>query len=177
MAEETPFLWAGKVYADPEADISDHIRRQFGDVPFQYPDVASCLDDPSAPDNLMQADLKWDELPDFAALNVCFFRLFSALGSLERSSVWLSRQGWTVDPAREEPHLAHLYAVPRSGFRSCTARWSVRGDGAPYGPSTQREWLARAVAQITLISSWSASKGLVAVVVQESPGGWVQWEA
>ena len=121
MAEETPFLWAGKVYADPEADISDHIRRQFGDVPFQYPDVASCLDDPSAPDDLMQADLKWDELPDFAALNVCFFRLFSALGSLERSSVWLSRQGWTVDPAREEPHLAHLYVVPRSGLRSFAA--------------------------------------------------------
>lgn len=169
--EESPFLWAGQVYADPEAQISVHIRRSFTDIPFAYPSATSCLEGSGDAADLLQADLKWNDLPDAAALNVCFFRVFTALGSLERSAEWLTLRGWTVDPPRNYPNLAHQYDVPEAGFRSFAARWNVRENGAPYGPSEQREWLERAVAQISIQSFWSPAAGLVHVRVVESPGG------
>lgn len=171
VQEETPFLWSGQIYAEPDTRISEHIRRQFGDTPFVYPSAASCLENYDNGTDLLEVDLKWGDLPDATALNVCFFRLFAALGSLEASSEWLSRRGWEVESPRDYPNLAHQYGVPEDGFRSFSARWNVRERGAPYGPEAQREWLERAVVQISIQSFWSPATGLVHVRIVESPGG------
>ena len=109
VVEESPFLWGGQVYADPEARITPEIRVYFGDLPFRYPDAASCIE--GAPADLMEAELRWFDFADKRGAEVCLFRLFSALGRQERATAWMEARGWR-ETFRHRPGIEHLYGVP-----------------------------------------------------------------
>jgi hypothetical protein len=91
--EETPFRVHGKIYDSP--DTHPNLREKYGDILFQYPNAAACITgDPGNDGDLIDADLRWHELMSAEEVEVCLFRVFSRLGSLERIEEWLTRQGW-----------------------------------------------------------------------------------
>jgi hypothetical protein len=140
VAEETPFLWAGKVYADPAAQIAQGVRDRIGDAPTRFPDAASCLTAPLAPgDDPIDFDLRWDEFARFGDVEVCLFRVFARLGTAERIATWLQRQGWTVEPFEDISNLAHMVNAEGEELILVRGSWhEVPRRGAPFGTPALR---------------------------------------
>jgi hypothetical protein len=145
VPEESPFLWAGKAYADRNSGLTHWVYERYGNTPFRYPNAAACITgDPGNDGDLIDADLRWHELMTAEEVEVCLFRVFSRLGSLERIEEWLVRQGWGKPIRTNSLNFPHLDGLPEgTEILALSVHWDVGAKGAPFGSGRVKRQIER----------------------------------
>lgn len=92
VQEESPFLWFGKPLSDPK--VHDRVRTKYGQIAERYPSAASCLENNAVPSEIMDARMNWEAIGTREEAEVCLFRLFSRMGSLDRILMWFDISGF-----------------------------------------------------------------------------------
>lgn len=124
--EETPYLWAGKTLEQLRPSVAKNILPKYGELRFAYPSADACLT-PANPDSseILGRDLIWYELETNEAVNVCLFRVFTALGDQAEIEAWLENQGFGGKFEVDNTTLGFLYGVEDVQITALTMRWSV----------------------------------------------------
>ena len=132
ITEESPFLWAGKIYADPASGITTEVRNRYGDLPFKYPNKASCIATNNVEGTAQLENLIWDDLHTTSEVEVCLFRVLAALKDQEKITNWMLKSGWAEPYVTDSTSTAHLLGatgpVTQLGFY-----WDSERLGEPYG--------------------------------------------
>ena len=163
--EESPFLWAGKSYADGSSKYAFELREKYADIPFEYPTAQSCIIGSAKTDTeLATADLNWKELQTNESVEVCLFRVLSRLRTVDKITKWMIIQDWAGREVNVSASTAHLLGSPgpitQLGFY-----WDSEKLGKPFG-SRYREpisedWYFRRIRSATVTFHLDSQRGVL----------------
>lgn len=164
--EETPFLWGGKIYADPNSGITSETRDRYRDIPYQYPDAASCTVVEKNIEGAVQfKNLNWSQLSNEEEVEVCLFRVLSTMKGAEQITEWLQQRGWlareVTDAQYSAPMLGVQGPVTQLGFY-----WDALSNGALYGDSYERKRYLRRCRGSAATVTIDEDKGVVWIIFQ-----------
>ena len=167
--EESPFLWAGKSYADSNWKYMNNIHEKYADIPFAYPSAQSCVSGSAKTDiDLATADLKWTELQTNETVEICLFRVLSRLKTTDKITKWMIKQGWVDNEVYDSSSTAHLLGSPgpttRLGFF-----WDSEKLGKPFG-SRYREpisedWFFRRIRSAQVSVTLDNQRGVLGLTI------------
>lgn len=167
--EEFPFLWGGKVYADPNSGITPETRKRYRDLPNKYPNAASCIviKNEVGGTTLIE-DLIWENLHNREEVEVWLFRALSIHKTDEKITDWMLQRGWLAREVVTSQSTAHLLGVPdpttQLGFF-----WDAKANGALYGDSHEKErYLRRAVGSTATVTI-DSTKGVLWLRFKNEP--------
>lgn len=134
VPEESPFLWIGKQYSDPNSGVKPHIRERYGNLPYEFPGAADCVVTSTVPEDLRNMpDLKWAELKSTEELDVCLFRVLTRLREEKLISDWLTQQGWVTGERSDSKSTARFYGAEGT-LLQLGYYWLPKETGPLYGP-------------------------------------------
>lgn len=142
--EDVPFRWDGKIYADPVSGIKESVRNRIGDAPYRYPNLVSCQANEFLPEeDPFDVELRWAEFTSDAEVEVCLFRLFSELGTIDRIKTWIQNQGWHSISSFDYSRHATLYGLAdNTTMTGINAYWDTERKGPFYGPEMIQQEMA-----------------------------------
>jgi len=142
--EETPYLWAGKTLEELRPSVAKNVLPKYGELRFIYPSAESCLAPPDTDNkDTLARDLIWYQLETKEAVEVCLFRVFSALGDQAKIEAWLESQGFGSRFEVDQTQLGFLYGVENERITALSMTWLTSEQGALYG-ATERQRRKRA---------------------------------
>lgn len=149
--EETPFLRAGETLESLTGLHANNWRRLYNPVRRQYPDAASCIvGGATYAGDYSDASLRWSEFPTQTEAEVCLFRLFAKLGTLERIEAWLTRLGF-ADPYKRDGSI--LVRGKRVPVTDLSMSWDMHNPAARWGGKEPYCGVFRATAQAYTVTS------------------------
>ena len=132
--EETPYLWGGKTLEDLSPSVAKNILPKYGEMRFAYPSADACLSQPSADSSeILGRDLIWYELETKEAVDVCLFRVLTALGDQAKIEAWLESQGFGFKIESDATKLGFLYGVEGERITKFVMTWGTSTKGAQIG--------------------------------------------
>ena len=159
--EETPFLWGGKIYADPNSGITPATRERYRDIPYQYPDAASCTMVEKILEGATQfKNLNWNHLNIKEEVEVCLFRVLSTLKGAEQITKWMQQRGWLAREVVDAQYSAHMLGV-QGPVTQLGFYWDALSNGALYGDSDERNRYLRRNIGSTATVTIDEEKGVV----------------
>lgn len=131
--ESDPFMFLGKVM-NPSHPQWKRYRRPLK----KYASVEDCLE--GADGNADALSFSWDTLKDEKARNICTFRAFRSLGSIENISAWLSANHFYVGELRRRMKAGSRRTNTDKPVKVLTAHWTVE-QYRMHWPSLLSSWL------------------------------------
>ena len=137
ITEESPFLWFGKIYADPASGITTEVRNRYGDLPFKYPNKASCIATNNVEGTAQLENLIWDDLHTTTEVEICLFRVLAALKDQENITNWMLQGGWDKPFVTDSTSTAHLFGATGQ-VTQLSFYWDAARLGALYRSEERR---------------------------------------
>jgi hypothetical protein len=133
ICPEATILWQGSDVWEPDSDVPDWARKAYAVSIPAFPDLRSCIapsDEPNRP--VTEATLRWDAFRTNYDVEVCFFRLFFALGEKEAAENWLIDNRFRTHGFRTSSRYVNGTALAEEVL---DANWSIKDKGALWGTS------------------------------------------
>jgi len=132
--EETPYLWAGKTLEELKPSIAENVVPVYGELRFLYPSADACLMSPSGEEPDVQGrDLIWYELDTKEAVEVCLFRVFTALGDQAKIEIWLENKGFGSRFESDKTRSGFLFGIEGERITLLSMTWRTSEQGALFG--------------------------------------------
>lgn len=132
---EATILWQGKDVSVRRDDVPEWARSAYQSSVASFPDLQSCVA-PSEDPNLRveRATLRWDTFGTRYDAEICFFRLFHALGSVDRVKAWLAKEKFNpVSTAAENDPSWKGRDRATGASEILMTTWSRKEKGALWG--------------------------------------------
>ena len=168
ITEESPFLWAGKIYADPASGITTEVRNRYGDLPFKYPNKASCIATNNVEGTAQLENLIWDDLHTTSEVEVCLFRVLAALKDQEKITNWMLKRGWAKPFVTDSTSTGHLFGATGQ-VTQLSFYWDAARLGALYGDSAERRKFLRRNLGATATVTIDSTKGVLRLIFRNEP--------
>jgi hypothetical protein len=164
---EATILWQGGDVSQPDSDLPDWARKAYAVSIPAFPDLQSCiapLGGPNLP--VSEAMLRWDAFITRYDAEICFFRLFHALGSVDRVKAWLAKEKFSPVTTAAENDPSWKGRDPSTGASEILfTNWSRREKGALWGTPWQRITAPRRTRGGGLSIYFDDRRGLIGVYV------------
>lgn len=171
--QETPFLWAGKTLEQLKPSIAENVLPKYGALRFEYPSAEVCLTSSNENPDIQTRDLIWYELETDEAVEMCLFRVFTALGDLADIEFWLKIQGFGSRFEYDDTNLGFLFGVEDERITRLSMTWRTSEQGALFGVTEkQRRKQVRRVLKHDVSVTTTASGRVLSVRIYGSSAIW-----
>lgn len=131
--------------------MHDRVRTRYGPIVARYPDAASCLEGGAEPREIADARINWQAVGTREEAEVCLFRLFAKIGSLDGVILWFDRH-----------HFEHLFLYVENGpligpYILVSGRYDTKEHGRLYGAASLHPLDNLLTKSITLTVHWNGA--------------------
>jgi hypothetical protein len=163
--EETPFLWFGRSYSDPQSGRPDGVVDIYGDLPYIFSNASSCLSAPISPnEDIINKNLAWEYLKTYHEVEICLFRVLTRLSDIEKIVEWMQRQGWTQVQIMDMSNLSAIYNS-QGPLTQLIYYWDISKKGSPFGSESIREDVVRKARSAVIEVIFDDHTGVVQVTM------------